>query len=98
MDCDTLRLPTVSAKHSRVSDKHYRSSLSLLTCVFKISKMLVIAVAEKICHPVVHISPANCTDPLCPVFQACLVCQNAADFHHDGDTYLDLKRRFNISF
>ena len=58
--------------------------------------MLVIAVAGKICHTAVHISLANCTDPLCPVFQACLVCQNAADF--DDDTCLDLKRRFNISF
>lgn len=63
---------------------------------FYISKMLVIAVAGKICHIAVHISLANCTDPLCPVFQACLVCQNAADF--DDDTCLDLKRRFNISF
>lgn len=58
--------------------------------------MLVIAVAGKICHIAVHISLANCTDPLCPVFQAFLVCQNAADF--DDDTCLDLKRRFNISF
>ena len=66
-----------------------------MTCVFIISKMLVIAVAGKICHTVVHISLANCTDPLCPVFQACLVCQSAADF--DDDTCLDLKRRFNIS-
>ena len=67
-----------------------------MTCVFNISKMLVIAVAGKVCHTVVHISPANCTDPLCPVFPACLVCQNAADF--DDDTCLDLKRGFNISF
>ena len=63
---------------------------------FYINKMLVIAVAGKIYHIVVHISLANCTDPLCPVFQACLVCQNAADF--DDDTCLDLKRRFHISF
>ena len=50
------------------------------------------AVAGKACHAVVHISLASCTDPVCPVFQACLVDHNAADF--DDDSALDLRKRF----
>ena len=57
--------------------------------------MIVTAVAGKICHVVVHISPASCIDPVCPVFQACLVDHNAADFADDNG--LDLKRRYLIS-
>ena len=53
------------------------------------------AVAGKACHAAIPISLASCTDPVCPVFQACLVDHNAADF--DDDSALDLRKRFKIS-
>ena len=42
--------------------------------------MIVSVPVGKTCHTVAHISPASCIDPVCPVFLACLVDHNVADF------------------
>ena len=46
--------------------------------------MIVSVPVGKTCHTVAHISPASCIDPVGPVFLACLVDHNVADFVDDS--------------
>ena len=55
--------------------------------------MIVSVAVGKAGHTGAHISPASCTDLACPVFLACLVDHNAADFVDDNGLDLEVRCR-----
>lgn len=54
--------------------------------------MIVSVAVGKTGHTGAHISPASCTDLACPVFLACLVDHNVADFVDDSGLDLEESR------
>ena len=58
--------------------------------------MIVSVPVGKTCHTVAHISPASCIDPVCPVFLACLVDHNVADFVNDSGLGLKESKKNSV--
>lgn len=56
--------------------------------------MIVSVAVGKAGHTGAHISPASCSDLACPVFLACLVDHNVADFVDDSGLDLEISREW----